>query len=55
MHVDQPWQAVKDYQEKIMKVKETKEQLYFDHYNLEDLQHISETQHKVILQMKNKS
>ena len=27
VHVDQPWQAVKDYQEKIMKVKETKEQL----------------------------
>ena len=28
VHVDQTWQAVKDYQEKIMKVKETpKEQL----------------------------
>ena len=23
VHVDQPWQAVKDYQEKIMNVKET--------------------------------
>ena len=55
VHVDQTWQAVKDYQEKIMKVKETpKETLYFDHYNPEDLQNIIETQHKVILHMKNK-
>ena len=53
VHVDQTWQAVKDYQEKIMKVKETpKETLYFDHYNPEDLQNIIETQHKVILHMK---
>jgi hypothetical protein len=37
-----------------MKVKETpKETLYFDHYNPEDLQHIIDTQHKVILNMKN--
>ena len=53
IHVDQTWQAVKDYQEKVMKVKETpKETLYFDHYNPEDLQNIIETQHKVILHMK---
>jgi predicted AAA+ superfamily ATPase len=52
--VDLTWQAVKDYQEKVMKVKETeKEKLYFDHYNSEDLQNIIDTQHKVILHMKN--
>ena len=56
VNVDQTWQAVKDYQEKIMKVKETpKEQLYFDHYNPEDLQNIIDTQHKIILHMKNRN
>jgi hypothetical protein len=55
VNVDQTWQAVKDYQEHIMKVKETpKETLYFDHYNPEDLQNIIDTQHKVILHMQNK-
>ena len=39
-----------------MKVKETsKEQLYFDHYNPEDLQNIIDTQHKIILHMKNRN
>jgi hypothetical protein len=39
-----------------MKVKETpKETLYFDHYNPEDLQHIIDTQHKVILNMKKRN
>ena len=53
IHVDQTWQAVKDYQEKIIKVKETpKSQLYFDRYNPEDLQNITDTHHKVILHMK---
>ena len=53
VNVDQTWQAVKDYQEKIMKVKETpKEQLY--HYNPEDLQNIIDTQAKLILHMKYK-
>ena len=56
VNVDQTWQAVKDYQEKIMKVKETpKEKLYFDHYNPEDLQNIIDTQHKIILHMKNRN
>ena len=55
VHVDQTWQAVEYYQEKIMKVKETpKEQLHFDHYNPEDLQRIIDTQHEVILHMKSK-
>jgi hypothetical protein len=56
VQLDQTWQAVKDYQENIMKVKETpKETLYFDHYNPEDLQHIIDTQHKVILNMKKRN
>ena len=55
VHVDQTWQSVKDYQDKLMKVKEPQiEQLYFDHYNPEDLQTIIDTQHKIILHMKNK-
>jgi hypothetical protein len=53
VNVDMAWQAVKDCQEKIMKVKETEnEKLYFDHYNIEDSQHIFDTHHKVILHMK---
>ena len=37
VHVDQTWQAVKDYQAKIMKVTETpQEHLYVDRYNQED-------------------
>jgi hypothetical protein len=56
VQVDQTWSAVKDYQENIMNVKETpKETLYFDHYSPEDLQNIIDTQHKVILHMKNKN
>ena len=52
VHVDQTWQAVKDYQTKIMKVKETPiDQLCFDHYNPEDLQNIIDTHHNVILHM----
>ncbi len=39
-----------------MKVKETdEEKLYFDNYNPADLEHIIETQHKVILLQKNRS
>mgnify|MGYP000417741973 CR=1 FL=1 len=53
IHVDQTWQAVKDYQEKVMNVEETETaKLYFDHYDPEDLQNIIDTQHKVILEMK---
>ena len=56
VHDDLTWQAVKDYQEKIMKVTATqKEQLQFDHYNPEDLQSITDTHHKVILHMKTTS
>jgi hypothetical protein len=53
VNVDQTWEAVKKYQEDVMKVKETdSEKLYFDSYNPEDLENIIETQHKVILQQK---
>ncbi len=53
VNVDQTWEAVKKYQEDIMKVKESDaEKLYFDHYNPEELENIIDTQHKVILHMK---
>ena len=53
IHVDSTWIAVKDYQENIMKVKETqKDKLYFDTYNPEDLQNIINTQHQLIIHMK---
>ena len=56
VHVDLTWQAVKDYQENIMKVTETqKEQLQFDHYNPRDLQSTTDTHHKVMLHMKTSS
>jgi hypothetical protein len=54
VHVEQTWQAIKDYQEKAMKLKETdKDKLYFDHHNPEDLQRIIDMQHKVRLHMQN--
>jgi hypothetical protein len=53
VNVDQTWEAVKKYQEDVMKVKETdEEKLYFENYNPADLEHIIETQHKVILLQK---
>ncbi len=56
VNVDQTWEAIKKYQEDVMKVKETdEEKLYFENYNPADLEHIIETQHKVILLQKNRS
>jgi hypothetical protein len=53
VNVDQTWEAVKKYQEEVMKVKESDaEKLYFDHYDPADLENIIDTQHKVILHMK---
>ena len=50
---DQSWEAVKDDQDKVMGVKKTEtDKLYFDHYDPDDLQHIIDTQQKVILEMK---
>ena len=54
--MDQTWEAVKTYQTDVMKVKETdEEKLYFDNYSPADLEHIIETQHKVILFRKTKA
>ena len=53
VNVDQTWEEVKKYQDTVMGVKETEtDPLYFDHYDPDDLQHIIETQQKVILEMK---
>jgi hypothetical protein len=53
VNVDQTWEAVKKYQSDVMKVLESDtEQLYYDHYNTDDLEKIIETQSKVILHMK---
>ena len=50
VNVDQTWEEVKKFQDKVMGVKETEtDPLYFDHYDPEDLQHIIDTQQKVIL------
>jgi hypothetical protein len=50
---DSTWAAVMQYQEDVMKVKETDtEKLYYDSYNSEDLEKVIATQHKVILHMK---
>jgi hypothetical protein len=47
VNVDQTWEAVKQYQEDVMKVRQSdKEKLYYDHYNTEDLKNIIETQYK---------
>jgi hypothetical protein len=53
VNVDQTWEAVKQYQEDVMKVRQSdKEKLYYDHYSTEDLEKIIETQYKVILHIK---
>ena len=53
INVDYTWKPVKEYIEKVMKVKETEEEpIYFDHYSSEDLDKIINTQHKVIDYMK---
>ena len=55
INVDMSWEAVKNYIEKEMNVKNTdKEPIYFDHYNPDDLANIIYTQHKVIEYMKKK-
>ena len=48
IEVDATWRPVKDYIEKHMKVKDTKEEpIYFDHYDPDSLGNILETQHKI--------
>ena len=53
IEVDYSWAPVKDYIEKVMKVRETKEEpIYFDHYDPQALEQIVSTQHKVAGYMK---
>jgi hypothetical protein len=54
--VDYSWLPVRDYIEKEMKITPTDDDpFYFDHYSEEALQHIIDTQHKIIKYMKEKS
>jgi GTPase SAR1 family protein len=51
--VDYGWAPVKDYIDKVMKVRETKEEpIYFDHYDPQALEQIVSLQHKVAEYMK---
>ena len=51
--IDKTWEPVKKHQEDDMKaVEKGKEKLYFNHYDPADLEHIIDTQHKVIKLMK---
>ncbi len=51
--IDKTWEPVKKQQSDDMKaIEKDKEKLYFNHYNPEDLEHIIDTQHKVIKLMK---
>jgi len=51
--VDSTWTPVKKYIEEEMKVEHTeKEPLFFDHYSADALNHIIDTQHKVIEYLK---
>ena len=51
--VDYSWAPVKDYIDKVMKVRETKEEpIYFDHYDPQALEQIVSLQHKVAEYMK---
>ena len=51
--VDYSWSPVKDYIDKVMKVRETKEEpIYFNSYDPQALEHIVSTQHKVAEYMK---
>ena len=51
--VDYSWSPVKDYIDKVMKVRETKEEpIYFNSYDPQALEQIVSTQHKVAEYMK---
>ena len=51
--IDKTWEPVKKHQEDDMKaVEKGKDKLYFNHYDPADLEHIIDTQHKVIKLMK---
>ena len=47
--IDKTWEPVKKHQSDDMKaIDKDKEKLYFNHYDPADLEHIIDTQHKVI-------
>ena len=53
VNVDQTWEAVKKYQADVMHVRESDDEvLYHEHYTVEALEKIIETQAKVILHLK---
>ena len=52
INVDHSWEPVKKYIEKDLKINTEKEKIYFDEYNHEDLEHIINTQFKLIDHMK---
>ena len=55
VNVDQTWEAVKKYQAEVMKVRDSDDEvLYHDHYTVEALEKIIDTQAKVILHTKRK-
>jgi hypothetical protein len=53
VHTDPTFVEVKKYIRKEMKVDDKKEDIYFEHYNPEELQQVIDTQTKVITYMKN--
>ncbi len=51
--IDKTWEPVKKHPEDDMKaVEKGSEKLYFNHYDPADLEHVIDTQHKVIKLMK---
>ena len=54
VYVDDAYKSIINYQTDIMKVEEKHDKLYFDHYEVEDLNNIIQQQHDIILHMKDK-
>ena len=52
INVDHSWEPVKKYIEKDLKVNTSKEKIYFDEYNHEELENVIDTQFKLIDHMK---
>ena len=53
IELDKTWEPVEKYQSDVMRADgKGKGNLYFDHYNPADLEHIIDTQHKVLKMMK---
>ena len=52
INVDHSWEPVKKYIEKELKINTSKEKVYFDEYHSEELEHVIDTQFKLIDHMK---